>query len=134
MPVRTFTPSGYLVDVLDVEQSLHISPWYIYFFVGYLVIYMMWLFFSKILITSYINLNISTIVGRASLMIIYVLILFGYCGLAGFVNHGAISHFISVTSIFSIPGIIFLLWPTRKWVKEQLNEFKVTTTTGALHQ
>lgn len=130
VPVRTFTPSGYLVDVLDIEQSLHISPWYIYFFVGYLVIYMMWLFFSKALMTTYINLNISTIVGRASLMILCVLILFGYCGLAGFADHGDISHFISVTSVFSIPGMIFILWPTRKWVKEQLKDSKIMSSSG----
>ncbi len=61
-------------------------------------------------------------------MIICVLIIFGYCGLAGFVNHGEISHFISVTSIFAIPGIIFLVWPTRKWVTERQNELKLVVT------
>jgi len=114
VPIRTFTPSGELIDVLDIEQSLHISPWCIYFFVGYLVAYMIWLFFSKILITTYKNLNLSSIIDRASLMIVCVLILFGYCGLAGLVNHGEISHFISVTSVFAIPGMIILLWPTRQ--------------------
>jgi hypothetical protein len=114
VPIRTFTPSGYLVDVLDIEQSLHISPWCIYFFVGYLVAYMMWLFFSKILIKIYKNLNIYSKTGRASLMIVCVLILFGYCGSAGLVNQGEISHFISVTSIFAIPSIMVVLWPARK--------------------
>lgn len=116
-PVRIFTLHGVMVDVLDIEQALNISPWLIYFFTGYLVIYMMWLFFSKTLISIYANVDISSTTGRAGLMIICVLILFGYCGLAGFINHGEISHFISATSILAIPGIIFLQWPTRKWVK-----------------
>jgi hypothetical protein len=117
VPVRTFTTHGVMVDVLDIEQALNISPWLIYFFVGYLVIFMMWQFFSKTLISIYANVDISNTTGRVSLMIVCVLILFGYCGLAGFVNHGEISHFISATSFLAIPGIIFLLWPTQKWVK-----------------
>lgn len=122
VPVRTFTTHGVMVDVLDIEQALNISPWWIYFFVGYLVMFMIWQFFSKTLISIYVNVDISSTIGRASLMIICVLILFGYCGLAGFINHGDISHFISVTSIFAIPAIVIALWPTRRWIKEQLNE------------
>lgn len=118
VPVRTFTPYGVMVDVLDIEQALNISPWLIYFFVGYLVIFMMWQFFSKTLTSIYVNVGIASTMARASLMIICVLILFGYCGLAGFANHGELSHFISATSVLAIPGIIIALWPTRKWVKQ----------------
>jgi hypothetical protein len=83
--------------------------------VGYLVVYMMWRFFKKSLTSVYVNLGISSTAGKASLMILCVLLIFGYCGLMpGFRNHGEISHFISVTSFFAIPGIIFLLWPTRR--------------------
>jgi hypothetical protein len=81
---------------------------------------MFWQFFSKTLISIYVDMNITSLFGRASLMVICVLILFGYCGLAGFVNHGDISHFISATSVLAIPGIIFILWPTHKWVKEKI--------------
>ncbi|OGT31922.1 MAG: hypothetical protein A3E87_06445 [Gammaproteobacteria bacterium RIFCSPHIGHO2_12_FULL_35_23] len=124
VPVRTFTPHGVMVDVLDIEQALNISPWWIYFFIGYLVVFMMWQFFSKTLISIYINVDISNTIGRASLMILCVLILFGYCGLAGFVNHGEISHFISATSVLAIPGIIIALWPTCKWVKQRLIDLR----------
>lgn len=113
VPIRTFTPYGMMVDVLDIQQALHISPWIIYFFVGYLVIFMIWLFFSKSLVSIYAKIDITSTMGRASLMIVCVLILFGYCGLAGIVNHGEISHFISATSIFAIPGLIVALWPRR---------------------
>lgn len=122
VPVRTFTLHGIMVDVLDIEQALNISPWLIYFFVGYLVAFMIWQFFSKILISIYVDTGISSTVGRVSLMIICVLILFGYCGLAGFINHGEISHFISASSFLAIPGVIFILWPTKKWVKEKIKK------------
>lgn len=122
VPIRTFTTHGEMVDVLDIEQALSISPWWIYFFIGYLVLFMMWQFFSKTLISIYKYVGLSTTLARASLMIICVLILFGYCGLAGFVNHGAISHFISATSVLAIPGIVTVLWPTRKWVKQAFKE------------
>lgn len=111
VPVRTFATQGEMVDILDIEQALNISPWIIYFFVGYLVFFMMRQFFLNNLSLVYTNVNISGRIGRASLTILCVLILFGYCGLAGFANHGEISHFISVTSLMAIPGIIFLLWP-----------------------
>lgn len=94
-----------MIDVLDIEQALHISPWLIYFFIGYLVFYMIWLFFSKALISIYAYVGISSTMTRASLMIICVLILFGYARFAGFFNHGELSHFISATSILAIPGI-----------------------------
>lgn len=122
VPVRTFTTRGVMVDILDIEQSLHISPWLIYFFFGYLVAFMIWQFFTKTLMQLYVNLGISNTIARASLMILCVLILFGYCGLAGLVNHGEISHFISATSFLAIPGIILALWPTRKWVRNKIQE------------
>lgn len=130
VPIRTFTPNGVMVDVLDIEQSLHLSPWWIYGFFGYLMAFMIWQFFSKTLISIYLNVDISSTVGRASLMMVCVLILFGYCGLAGFINHGEISHFISATSVLAIPGIIFVLWPTHQWIKNELNQMCLKQSTN----
>ena len=81
---------------------------------------MMWQFFTKSVIAIYVNIGISSTIGRASLMMICVLIIFGYCGFVGFYNHGEISHFISVTSIFAIPGVLIALWPTHKWILKQI--------------
>jgi len=120
VPVRTFSASGVMIDIVDIEQSLNISPWLIYFFIGYLVLFMMWQFFTKSIIAIYVNIGISSIIARASLMIICVLIVFGYCGFVGFYNHGKISHFISVTSIFAIPAIVIALWPTQKWIQKRI--------------
>lgn len=120
VPVRTFTTHGTMVDILDIEQALSISPWWIYFIIGYLVAFMIWQFFTKSLMRIYAHVGISSTETRAILMTLCVLIIFGYCGLAGFVNHGEISHFISATSFLAIPGIILVLWPTREWVQERL--------------
>lgn len=122
VPVRTFTPHGVMIDVLDIEQALNISPWWIYFFIGYLVAYMIWCFFSKNLISIYTKFNITSTMGKVSLMLTCVLILFGYCGSVGLVNHGEISRFISGTSILAIPGIVFILWPTRKYMREKIQQ------------
>lgn len=120
VPVRTFSAPGMMIDIVDIEQALNISPWLIYFFIGYLVLFMMWQFFTKSIIAIYVNIGISSTIARASLMIICVLIIFGYCGFVGFYNHGEISHFISVTSIFAIPGVLIALWPTHKWILKQI--------------
>ncbi|HSW92801.1 MAG TPA: hypothetical protein VLJ15_00435 [Gammaproteobacteria bacterium] len=120
VPIRTFTQEGVMVDILDIQQALHISPWWIYFFVGYLVIFMMWQFFSKSLILVYAHVCPANTTARAVLMMICVVLLFGYCGLPGFANHGDISHFLSVTSFFAIPGMMIVLWPTREWVKRRV--------------
>lgn len=116
VPMRTFSTHGSMVDISDIEQGFNISPWLVYAIGGYLVAFLIWQFFTKTMISTYINLKINSTLSRAGLMIICVFILFGYFGLAGFINHGEISHFISATSFLAIPGMIIVLWPTRNWV------------------
>jgi len=119
IPIRTFATSGNMVDVLDIEKALHISPWWIYGSLGYLIAYMIWQFFSKTLTTAYSDLKLNETNLRASLMIICVCLLFGYFGLPGFFSQGQIPFFLSFTSLSAIPGIIVLLWPThRKIIKK----------------
>lgn len=118
IPIRTFTIQGNMVDVLDIEQGLNISPWWIYVVGGYIVGFLIWQFFTKTLISAYVNLNLTETFLRAGLMIICVFILFGYFGLPGFFSHGEIPYFLSATSLLAIPGIIFALWPTREWVRD----------------
>lgn len=120
VPIRTFATQGNMVDVLDIEQGLNISPWWIYIIIGYPLVFLIRYFFTNTLVSTYISLNISNKTLQASLMIICVCILFGYFGLPGFFSHGDIPYFISATSILTIPGIIIACWPTRRWVKEQL--------------
>lgn len=123
VPMRTFVTAGNMVDIVDIEHGLNISPWVIYAVVGYMVAFLIWHFFSKTLIFAYANLQIKSKSLQAFLMIICVCILFGYFGLAGIFYTG-IPHFISVTSILAIPGIIIALWPSRVWVQQELQLYR----------
>jgi hypothetical protein len=117
VPVRTFATHG---DIAHITKGLDISPWSIYIIVGYLVAFVIWYFFTRTLIQAFIYLKLQTTSLRASLMIVCVLPLFGYFGMAGFIDYGEISHFLSATSFILIPGAIIACWPTRDWVKRQL--------------
>lgn len=117
IPIRTFATQGNMLDVLDIQQGLNLSPWWIYSTAGYVVAFLIWQFFTKTLISAYITLNLSSTTSRASLMIVCVCILFGYFGLPGLFKSDDISYFLSATSLLAIPGIIVALWPTRAWAE-----------------
>lgn len=117
VPIRTFGNHG---DMTHISMGLGISPWWIYIIAGYLVAFIIWHFFARTLIKAFIVLKLTTTSLQASLMVICVLILFGYFGMVGFVGYGEISHLFSATSFLIIPGVIISCWPTRRWVKQQL--------------
>jgi hypothetical protein len=122
VPIRTFAINGNMVDVVDIEQGMHWSPWWIYLIVGYLLSFLVWQFFTRTLPAAYLHVKIQSTAGRAALMITCVCIFFGYFALPGFFNHGPVSAFLSATSWMAIPGIIVALWPTRNWVKLRFEE------------
>ena len=123
VPIRTFSKSG---DVYNFVTGLNISPWLVYIIIGYLVAFLIWQFFTKTLISAFVNLDITTTTLRASLMIVSVCILFGFFGGFPYVYFigqkiiGDITYFLSATSFLAIPGFIVLLWPTREWIDLQL--------------
>jgi len=126
VPIRTFASHG---DMAAIEIGLNISPWWIYIIFGYLVMFLIWQFFTKTLISVFSTLKITSPTLRASLMITCVLILFGFFGgilgillSANPMSYGLISYFLSITSFVIIPAIIIALWPTREWVKEGLQK------------
>lgn len=125
VPIRTLTSHG---DIFNLTTGLNISPWWIFIIVGYLVFYLIWQFFTKTLISVYKILSIKTTAGQASIMIISVLILFGFFGgiihtmlLSPTKGYGDISNFLSIASFLAISGIIIAAWPTREWVKRSLS-------------
>jgi len=122
VPIRTFSPRG---DIANIVHGTQISPWYIYIILGYLVFYILWHFFAQTLISAYSHLNLTTTSARASLLIINVLLMFGYFGLFGFMSTDPISRFLSGTSLAVIPIIIIACWPTRAWVIHQLQKQKM---------
>ena len=116
VPIRTFATHG---DITNLVMGLGISPWYIYIVLGYVVAFVIWHFFTRTLIHAFMHLQLTTTALQASLMMVSVMLLFGYFGMAGFLDYGQISHFLSATSVILIPGIIVVCWPTRTWVKRQ---------------
>jgi hypothetical protein len=117
VPIRTFASHG---DIAHISQGLNISPWVIYIVFGYIVGYVIWHFFTRTLIKAFVHLKLVPQWLKASLMIVTAVPLFGYFGMAGFIGYGVISHFLSATSLILIPGVIAACWPTRAWVRRQL--------------
>jgi hypothetical protein len=119
VPIRTFSPEG---DMANLARGLNISPWWIYIIVGYVVAFVFWHFFTVTMVEAYKHLKLNSTLSRASLLILCVLVIFGYYGMAGYIGNGDISHFLSATSVIMIPGIIIACWPTREWMRRQCLE------------
>ncbi len=124
VPIRTFSSYG---DIAHIAAGLNLSPWWIYTIIGYLVVFLVWQFYTKTLITAYIHLKINKTVFRASLMILCTFILFGFFGgILGILvskhplQYGEITYFSSITSFLIIPGILISAWPTRQWVLKKI--------------
>lgn len=109
VPLRTFSGSG---DVEHFVQGLGISPWIIFVVFGYIVALAIYYFFKKTLQSAYLNLQLGN-AGKASLMILSVLFIFGYFAVPGIIDTATISHFLGLASVIAIPGIILVLWPNR---------------------
>ena len=69
IPFRTFTPVNWDTDMSNLERGLNISPWVVYVVGGYLVMFVIWQFFSKTLVESYVYLNLNSLWIRSFLMI-----------------------------------------------------------------
>ncbi|RIV20471.1 hypothetical protein DYU11_20710 [Fibrisoma montanum] len=124
VPIRTFAHGG---DIANMVRGLHISPWWVFVLVGYPVAYLMWQFFTQTMISLYVNLTIINLPLQAGIMVLCVLLLFGWFGgILGIIysgnplESGEITYFLKIASFVSIPGVISLLWPTRKWIREKL--------------
>jgi hypothetical protein len=120
IPFRTFTPVNWDTDMSNLERGLNISPWVVYVVGGYLVLFVIWQFFSKTLIESYVYLGLNSLWIRSFLLVSTVLVLFGYFSSAGLHGYGEISSFLSMTSRWICPAIIVFCWPDRQWVHEKI--------------
>jgi hypothetical protein len=125
VPIRTFSAHG---DMGNMMHGLNISPWWVFVIFGYLVAFLIWQFFTRTMISMYNILGIEEIAVKAFVMIVCVLILFGWFGgiLGPLVSdnpfhNGDIAYFLEIASFVAIPGIIFILWPTRRWIKKTTN-------------
>jgi hypothetical protein len=123
VPIRTFSSHG---DMGNMMHGLHISAWWVFVIFGYIVAFLIWQFFIRTMTTMYLVLGIEEVWVKAVIMIICVFILFGWFGgILGPLtsdnpmSHGEIAYFLEIASFVAIPGIIFILWPTRQWLKYQ---------------
>ena len=126
IPFRTFTPVNWDTDMSNLERGLNISPWVVYVLGGYLVLFVIWQFFSKTLVESYVYLGLDSLWIRSFLLIAAVVVLFGYFSSAGLQGYGEISTFLSLTSRWMCPAIIVFCWPDRRWVREKMSAIKQT--------
>lgn len=126
VPIRTFARHG---DAANFEFGLGISPWWVYAIGGYIVAFSIWHFFARTMIAAFIDLKAVSTVSRAALMIVCVVILFGFFGTAGFFDYGDISYFLSATSLLAIPALIVVLWPTRFWVTLAIERLRIGRVT-----
>lgn len=101
----------------NLTRGLQISPWWIMIVLGYLVLGLVWHFYTKTLPKTYQVLNFKHVGARAFLLIFVTLILFGLYGMSGFSGYGLLSHFISLLLAWMIFPIIVLCWPLKKGVK-----------------
>jgi hypothetical protein len=120
VPIRVFSPQG---DMAHIVTGLHISPWLIYFVFGYFVMFVLWHFYTRTLVAAYVHLGFVKNFPKIVLMTLCTLLLFGYFGLAGFVDNGDISHFLSGTSFLLIPAVIAFAWPAREWVIRAMDAY-----------
>ena len=126
IPFRTFTPVNWDTDMSNLERGLNISPWVVYVLGGYLVLFVIWQFFSKTLVELYVYLGLDSLWIRSFLLIAAVVVLFGYFSSAGLHGYGEISTFLSLTSRWMCPAIIVFCWPDRQWVREKMSAIKQT--------
>ena len=118
VPVRVFSADG---DIANIVQGLNVSPWWILLIAGYTITYIIWHFFTRTLTRAYDVLSIRSSFFKAILMMLCAIPLFGYFGIAGFIDNGEIAHFLSAASLFILPGVIAACWPMPKEIASQLD-------------
>lgn len=106
VPIRTFSYQG---DMANISKSLNLAPAWIAIILIPIVIFQMCIFYRKTLPITYRVLALSGR-GRKLLLIICTSVLLGYFGMAGFLDNGLLSHYLSALSFILIFPCIFMMW------------------------
>ena len=109
IPGRTFSSHG---DIGEITSFLHISPWRIMIVFGYPICYCVWFFYSRVLPHTYKKLEFKPI-QQIILLVMVTFTLFAFYGAAGYSGYGPESHLIAFLSIYTVPIVIFVCWPSR---------------------
>ena len=121
IPFQTFTPVNWDTDMSNLERGLNISPWVVYVVGGYLVLFVIWQFFSKTIVESYVPLGLGTAWIRSFLLIFA---LSSFCldisARQDCTDMAKYRRSYPVTSRWLCPVIIAFCWPERQWVREKI--------------
>jgi hypothetical protein len=119
IPIRVFTTHGDIGHILFGLNQL--SPWWVFIPGTYLMLFILYYFFTKTLLTLYQVVMAESISQQAMLMSLVVIIYFYFFAIPGLNRYGEICRFISIVSISVIPAMLYINWPTRGWIKRALN-------------
>ena len=114
VPVRTFTTHA---DMFTVEKGLSISPWWIALGLGLPFAIAIWHFFAKLLPDARQYLFPHRPVLQIVLTVLSCYAVFAFFGLAGMHRYGAVSHWLSMVSLYVLfPITLIVCWPRRQQV------------------
>jgi hypothetical protein len=119
VPIRVFSTHGDIGHILFGLNNL--SPWWVFIPITYLVLFLIFYFFTNTLLKIYKRVIADSAGQQAILMSLMVITIFYFFASPGLSGYGQICRFISIVSIASIPAILYMNWPSRAWVKRRLN-------------
>lgn len=107
VPIRVASPSG---DMYNWTWGTHLSWWWLYVIVGYLVLWVIVDLYRTVLPTSLDTCQIAIPAGRAVVLVMVTLILFAYFAGPGLEKDHELTQFISRTSLLLIPVVLLASW------------------------
>jgi hypothetical protein len=125
VPIRTFASGG---DIGHITQGLGLSPWTALIVLGIPTAIAMWFLFTHTLPQALGRIAPESPFRQRFIVSTSVVIMFGYFGLAGFMGYGEPSHTLSVLSLGLIPIMLFLCWPSRRWMRARIEGSRDLTT------
>ena len=123
-PIRTFTAYG---DMGHITQGLGMPEWVALIVFGTPTAAAMWWLFAHTLPLALARLAPHSAVRRGLIVTLSVVIVFGYFGLAGWNGYGATSHELSLASLWLIPVMLAVCWPTRAWMRARMQASEPST-------
>lgn len=107
VPIRVASPSG---DMHNWTVGAHQSFWWLYVVIGYLTLWAIVDLYRTVLPESLDASRIDCRPGRAAVLVVVTLVLFGYFAGPGLEKDDDLTVFISRTSLLLIPVVLLASW------------------------
>lgn len=107
VPIRVAASYG---DVRQWIRVTHMSPYVVYVVIGYLVLWAVVDLYCRVLPDALQSSRITTPTGRALVLIVATVVFFGYFAVPGLLEDGAVTLFITRTSLLAIPVVVLANW------------------------